>query len=410
MFTVEQVGAAVLQHCAVREIIGLPLLQARGHVLAEVVHADLDIPPFDNSAVDGYAVLAADTQNASEVNPVPLRTLHEIPAGEMPTQPLVACTAMRIMTGAVVPEGADAIVMIEQTRVEVPGTVSLFETAVKGDYIRRTGEDMRMGEVILQPGREIGCAEIGVLATLGRVEVAVYRPARVAILTTGDEVVDMVQDELPPPGKIRNSNRYALQALVEEVGAEVVWVGHVPDSLEGTCKALQDCSRSGVDAIVCAGGVSVGDRDFVKPALERLGTLELWRVAMKPGKPLAFGKIDASLFFGLPGNPVSAMVTFELFVRPALLQMAGRKSERREVLAQLLERIEHTPGRREYVRAVTTLEQSEFKTRTTGQQGSGRLRSMLEMDSLIVVPEERGDLYPGEHVTVRLLEKWLSPR
>jgi molybdopterin molybdotransferase len=298
---------------------------------------------------------------------------------------------------------------VEDTRRADAGTVAILEAAQTGQHVRRAGEDVPKGTDVLRIGTFLRAAEIAMLATMGRAAVPTFRPARVAVVTTGDEVVEIEEGVAPPPGKIRNSNRYALAALVREAGAVVHSLTHIPDELEATRAALRACAdpQTGADLIVTAGGVSVGDRDFVRPALEELGTLELWRVAMKPGKPLAFGSIGDTLFFGLPGNPVSAMVTFELFVRPALWKMAGRADAelaRRQVPARLLEPIAHVPGRREYVRAVTTVQDGQFLTRPTGAQDSGILRSMTLANSLFIIPEEAAGVAAGETVTALLLD------
>jgi len=398
--------------------VRLPLQEAHLRVLAEDVAADMDVPPFDNSAVDGYAVLAEDTTGATADSPITLRTLQDIPAGAMPTENITTGMAARIMTGAPVPDGATAIVMIEDTRQSVltvetqernsgGGTVAISEAARTGQHIRRAGGDVRRGEVVLFAGTYLRSAEIGMLATLGRTSVQCVRPPRVAIISTGDEVVAVEEGVVPPPGKIRNSNSIALAAMVREAGADLHSMHHIADDFEATIAVLRECANpeSGADVIVAAGGVSVGDRDFVKPALEAIGTLDLWRVAMKPGKPLAFGRIDDTLFFGLPGNPVSAQVTFELFVRPALRKMMGRANLLRPlVMATLTESVSHETGRREYVRAVTVFENGGFVTAPTGAQDSNRQRSLTLANSLLIIPQEAADLPAGTVVDVLLLD------
>lgn len=405
MWTVEEALEAILGRVKQLPVERIALLDSLGRVLAEDVAADIAVPPFDNSAVDGYAVRAADTAGAQPDSPVRLRTLPEVPAGALAAEPVVEGTAARIMTGAPVPSGADAIVMVEDTCC-AEGSVEILQAAQPGQHVRYAGDDVTPGSVVLRTGTRIHAAEIAMLATLGRAIVPTFRPARVAVLSTGDEVVDIVEGVPPPPGKIRNSNAYALAALVREAGAEVHSRLHIPDDLAATEAALRRCVESGADVIVSAGGVSVGDRDFIKPALERLGRLELWRVAMKPGKPLAFGSIGKTLFFGLPGNPVSALVTFELFVRPTLGMMAGRQAadlKRPVIQATVTEPVSHAPGRREFVRAVTTSEDGRFVTRPTGAQGSGILHSMLGANSLLVIPEDSLGLTPGQTATVLLL-------
>jgi molybdopterin molybdotransferase len=390
------------------------LLETPGRVLAEEIVADIDVPPFDNSAVDGYAVRAEDTAGATPETPVVLPAANPIMAGlSGESEALQPGTARRIMTGAPLPYGADAVVMVEDTRPVQEGhegAVAILERAQPDQHVRRAGEDVARGETVLQPGVAIRAAEVAMLATMGRARVSVYRAPRVAVLSTGDEVVEIEQGKPPPPGMIRNSNRYALEALAREAGAQVVRVEHLPDDLEATVEVLRSCADpvGGVDAIVSAGGVSMGDRDYIRPALQRLGTLELWRVAMKPGKPLAFGTLGNVLFFGLPGNPVSAFVTFELFVRPALRRMAGNTpTDRMTVPAELTASVAHGPGRREYVRAVTTIKQGRFMTQPTGAQGSGILRSMTLANSLLIVPTESEGLQAGDTVNVLLID---SPR
>jgi molybdopterin molybdotransferase len=409
MLSVEEALETILARTPTLPAERIPLLEALGRVLAEDIVADIAMPPFDNSAVDGYAVRAEDTIGAGPQTPVVLRIVADIPAGTVSETPIVPGTAARIMTGAPVPTGADAIVMVEDTRPLEGERVAILEAVKQGWYVRLTGEDVPRGAVVLEAGTRIRAAEVAMLATLGRAFVSTVRPARVAVVSTGDELVAVEEGVIPPPGKIRDSNRYALAALVRESGAEVHSLTHIPDEPAATEATLRACAdpASGADVIVTAGGVSVGDRDFVRPALEKLGTLALWRVAMKPGKPLAFGRIGETLFFGLPGNPVSAMVTFELFVRPALWKMAGRAAcelARRQVPAVLRTAIPHQPGRREYVRASTTVEGERFVTQPTGAQGSGILRSMTLANSLIVLPTESTGAAAGETVKVLLLE------
>ncbi len=409
MLSVDQALAIILDRTPV--LAGsnnVGLLMSLGRILAEDIRADIAIPPFDNSAVDGYAVRAEETAGAGPDSPVSLPTAPEIPAGSDLPGPLLPGTAARIMTGAPVPPGADAIVMVEDITRDLPGFVQIRAEARSSDYIRYAGEDVKPEDLVLASGVRIRAAEIGMLATMGRTHVLTVRRPRVGILSTGDEVVDVDEGVPPPPGKIRNSNQWALAAMVREAGAVVEARIHVRDDLFATEKALSAWAFADnpVDVIVSAGGVSVGDHDYVKPALEKLGTMELWKVAMKPGKPLAFGTIGSTLFFGLPGNPVSAMVTFELFVRPALLKLAGFLSEdvaRSRVRAELTETIRHVRGRREFVRARTITTGGRYVTSATGAQGSGLLHSMTRANSFMIVPEEAGDLHAGDSVEVMLL-------
>ncbi len=403
MRTVEEALSQILKAVKPGGTQRTPLLESLGLVLAEGIVSDIPIPPFSNSAVDGYAVRAEDTLGADRLRPVILKEAGEILAGQVSQESVASGTAMRIMTGAPIPPGADALVMIEDC-VRLSGNrVEIHEAAESGRHVRLQGEDIRQGEVVLSQGTLIRPAEIAMLATMGRSNVLTYRKPRVAVISTGDEVVEIETGIIPPPGKIRNSNRYALAAMVIEAGGIIHSLTHIPDDLEKTKEALRMCAEA--DVIVTAGGVSVGDRDYVKPALEALGTLELWQVAMKPGKPLAFGRIGHTLFFGLPGNPVSAMVTFELFVRPALWKMAGRAEKlltRMQVQAKLTHSIRHAPGRREYVRVSTFERDGELFATPTGAQGSGILRSMTLSDSLLIIPAEYEDMDAGEQAIVIL--------
>lgn len=387
-----------------------PLLETPGRILAEEIAADIDVPPFDNSEVDGYAVRAADTAGASADAPVVLRSLADIPAGAVGAVVVTPGTAARIMTGAPIPPGADAVVMVEATQATQDHSVATLTAMAAGEHIRRAGEDIARGTVVLSEGATIRSGTIALLATMGRTSIATVRRPRVAVISTGDEVTEPEEGVIPPLGKIRNSNLATLAALVREAGAEVHSMTHIPDdpeATEATLRAFGD-PLHGVDVIITAGGVSVGDRDFVKPAVERLGRLDLWRVAVKPGKPLAFGAIGETLFFGLPGNPASALVTFELFVRPTLRKMAGHAEHdlhRIQLRARLEAPIRHTPGRREFVRAVTTAEAGRLVTRPAGAQGSASLASMAAANSLCVVPDESGDLAAGCEVAVLLLDR-----
>jgi len=415
MLTVEEALEAVLARVTVRPAARVPLLAAHGRVLAEDICADIDSPPFDNAAVDGYAVRAVDTQGASPERPIFLREVVDVPAGAVASVPVGPGECARVMTGAPIPDGADAMVMVEDTRRKARGdrhpVIEILEPARAGAHVRRAGEDVRAGTKVLAAGTRIGAAEVAMLAAMGGANPLCIRPPRVAVFSTGDELVEIT--ERPGAGQIRDSNSYALAALVVETGAELHSMRRIPDDETATEAAFLACADSGsgaipnpasriqnsggADIIVTSGGVSVGDRDYVKPVLERLGALELWRVRMKPGKPLAFGRVGDTLFFGLPGNPVSAMVTFELFVRPAIWKMAGRTDlARPRVPVVLTADVAHAPGRREYVRAAVHWKEGVFYAEPTGAQGSGILSSMLGANALLIVPEESPGLRAGE--------------
>ena len=414
MLAMEEALDQILRAVEPLAAIDVPLLESLGSFLAEDVFADIDLPPFDNSGVDGYAVIAADTAGASAESPVLLKEIGEIAAGQTTDVVVTSGTAYRIMTGAPMPAGADAVVMVEDTRREAaaPGNgvlCAILDEAVPEQHVRRAGEDLRTGACVLRSGARIRPAEAAMLATMGRASVSATRAPRVAIFSTGDELVDIVSGAIPPPGKIRDSNRYTLAALVQDAGATVHSIGHIPDDPTATEAALRAAADpdTGADLILTAGGVSMGDRDYIKPAVEKIGTLALWKVAIKPGKPLAFGRLGSALFFGLPGNPISAMVTFELFVRPALKKMAGGAGQalfRRSVTAVLTEAIPHAAGRREYVRAITEWHEGGFRAATAGKQGSGMLLSATTANSLVTIPTESMGMAPGDVVDVLLLD------
>ncbi len=293
------------------------LMDTLGMTLAEDIVADRDVPPFRNSAMDGYAVIGADVATV----PARLQVVGDIAAGDVPTRPITLGEAMRIMTGAPLPAGADTIVRVEDTD-NGTGTVTIHAATRPGTSVRAAGEDLRTGETILTRGTVLRPAEIGVLATLGHKTVQVTRQPRVAVLSTGDELVEL--DAPLGPGQISDANRYSLASAARAAGAHAIPLGIVRDTADDLRRALRDAA-SRADVIVTSGGVSVGDHDHVKPVVDELGSMDFWSIAIRPGRPLAFGAIDGTLIFGLPGNPVSALLGFELFVRPALLKMSGRR-------------------------------------------------------------------------------------
>lgn len=381
------------------------LLDSRGRILAEPVVSNRDHPPWNNSAMDGYAVRHGDLSGAAEQQPVILDVVEEIAAGVLPQKTVKRGQASRIMTGAPVPEGADAVVRVEDTRAE-GNRVRVNQPVQAGENIRLRGEDIQAGNVVLAQNSLIGAAEVGLLASVGRSQVRVYQRPRVAILATGNELADL-DDEIGP-NKIMNSNGYAVAAQVMEAGGVPVLLGIARDSRE----ELSDCLMQGLsaDLMVISGGVSVGAYDFVKEVLGELGvTLSFWKVAMKPGEPLAFGMLHAKPVFGLPGNPVSTMVTFEQFVRPALRKMQGHSLLFRPVIeAVLMERITKNPGKTHFLRAVVKKTEDRYQVWTTGSQSSGVLTSMAKANALIIFPLESADLEKGRTVKVQLLDKSLS--
>ncbi|MYN03682.1 molybdopterin molybdenumtransferase MoeA [Pseudoduganella sp. DS3] len=296
------------------EVETVPTLEANGRVLARAVVSGMNVPGHDNTQMDGYAVRAADCASGSAT----LSVTQRIPAGHV-GQPLLPGCAARIFTGAMIPEGADAVVMQEQCEA-AEGLVTIRHAPQAGEWIRRTGEDISVGSVILASGTRLRSQELGLAASIGMAELAVRRKLRVAVFFTGDELA--MPGEPLAPGAIYNSNRFTLRALLENLGCEVQDLGIVPDSLDATRAVLRQAAN-GNDLIITSGGVSVGEEDHIKPAVEAEGKLNMWQIAVKPGKPLAFGEVGQAFFIGLPGNPVSSFVTFLLFVRPFLLRLQG---------------------------------------------------------------------------------------
>lgn len=397
MLTVEEALEQMLSRVRPLETERVVLLDALGRALAETVVSRREIPPWRNSSMDGYAVGSGDTGD------VELVVVGKIAAGALPPRPIGRGEAMRIFTGAPLPDGADAVV--PQEDVEANGDrIRIRQRVEPGAFVRPVGEDVRRGDVVLEPGRTIRSAEIGLLATLGYAQVTVVRRPRVAILSTGDELADLGTE--PTPAQIPNTNTYSLMAQVLEAGGEPVNLGVAPDRLD----AIEERLRGGasVDVLVSSAGVSVGDLDLVREAMLRLGAeLHLWKVSMRPGKPITFGSLGGRPVFGLPGNPVSAMVTFELFVRPALRKMAGHRARYRpRVQARALEPIRNPGARRGYLRVTLASGKDGYGARLTGEQGSAILRSMVLADGLAVVPGDTvvdvGD--PVEVIVLREVE------
>jgi molybdopterin molybdotransferase len=389
--SVDEALARILATVAPLPAERLGLHDVLGATLAEDVVADRDVPPFRNSAMDGYAVRGADVATA----PARLRVVGEIAAGGVPQGAIGPGEAMRIMTGAPMPEGADTVVRVEDTDNRTD-TVTVTAATRPGTSVRAAGEDLRRGETILRAGTVLRPAEIGVLATLGRATVAVVRRPRVAVLSTGDELVEL--DAPLGPGQIRDANRYSLAAAVRAAGAIALPGGIVRDTADALRTALRAAAAE-ADVIVTSGGVSVGDHDHVKPVVDELGAMDFWSIAIRPGRPLAFGSIGSTRIFGLPGNPVSSLLGFELFVRPALLTLAGRRLlHRPRVTATLEDSIETPAGLRFFARGI--YDPATNTVRTTGPQGSGILRSMSLANCFIDIPATVQQVARGTDVTV----------
>jgi molybdopterin molybdotransferase len=352
--------------------------------------------------MDGYAVRAADTLGGGSETPVPLHIIGELPAGRVPEQAVTRGTAIRIMTGAPLPPGADAVVKVENTEVEGE-YVQVFTTVEAGNYVRLAGEDVREGALVLHRGTRLRPQEVGMLAALGHEEVRVTRKPRVAILATGDELVAI--DQPLAPGRIRDANSYSNAAQVIEHGADPIMLGIARDRVEELTAKIQAGLEQKVDLFLTSGGVSVGDFDLVKDVLAAHGQMDFWRVRMKPGKPLAFGHVNGVPVLGLPGNPVSVMVSFEMFVRPALMTMQGARDWRRPTaVATLMDGIKHKDERRHFVRTRLVWEDGEYHAYLTGAQGSGILSSMVKANALAIIPEEWDHAPAGTRVQVMMLE------
>ena len=388
----------VLQHTATLGVESVKLEKSLGRVLAEQVRANRNHPPYDVSAMDGYAVRSADLANA----PVSLVIIEDIKAGDMPSKTVQAGQCARIMTGAPVPEGADAVIRVEDTHALAESKVQINVAVKPGNDIRLQGEGMRNGDVVLTSGTEITPGVIGVLATVKCAQVQVVRHPRVAILSTGNELEDM--DEPVNPNKIPNSNSYALMAQVQALGIEPALLGIARDDPAELAEYLQRGLK--FDVLLVSGGTSVGVHDYVRPTIEALGVqMKFWRVAMKPGHPVAFGTTSKTAVFGLPGNPVSSMVCFEQFVAPALRRMMGHaRLYRRTIAARLAHNVKHQPGRTEFIRVVLSRDKDGYAATPTGAQGSGMLLSMARADGLMVVPAGCTGMAAGEQVTVQLLD------
>lgn len=404
--SVERAGEIILSRVTELGHESVPITEALGRVLAADVESAVTHPAWDNSAMDGFAVLSRDVAAATSERPVVLEVIEEVPAGSFPTKSLGPGQAIRVMTGAPVPAGADGVTRIEHTRPgPEPGTIRIIDGTDAGKNIRRRGEDLKVGARPLAAGTLIRAAEVGVLAMLGQPSVPVYRNPRVGILSTGDELADFDELSLVHAGKrIMNSNSYALAAQVKEAGGEPAMLGIArddPESLRAHLLPAMDC-----DALITSAGLAVGDHDYVKEILDDLGMEFLfYRVQMRPGSPFTFGMLGEMPVFALPGNPVSSMVTFEVLVRPALRRMEGlARYDRPLRRVRLAEPVKTRSRRTHYYRAQLEREDGGWSARLTGPQGSGILTSMSEADALIIVPAD-SELPAGTEVDAIVLRE-----
>ena len=399
MIPLDEARAVVLAGCTIGHPRAVPLADALGLVTSVDIESAEAVPPFDNTAVDGFAVRAADTTGASADTPALLSIVGTLAAGAAPDLVVGPGQAVRIMTGAPVPAGADAVVMVERTTVTDDGAIVAVDMAVEpGDHLRHAGDDLQAGQQVFPAGTALTPAHLGVLASVGVRRVPVHPRPRVGVLSTGDELVD--GPEPLGPGQIRDSNRRMLLALVARADCEPVDLGRIADDEEAIAAAFE-AGAADCDALISSGGVSMGDFDFVKVVLDRLGDMRWMQVAIKPAKPLAFGTIGATPVFGLPGNPVSSLVSFELFARPGLRKMLGHAAlDRTRLTAVADEDLRRRPdGKTQFARVVTTYVDGVFHVRSTGRQGSHQLAATAAANALAVLRDGEG-VGAGEAVEI----------
>lgn len=382
------------------DAVDIDIVSSVGYILDEEVKSIDAIPPFDNSAMDGFAIRAADTNNATAARPARLKIIDDQPAGKVSDKKVRPGTAIKVMTGAPIPVGADSVIPVELT-VYNENTVSISEPFAADKNIRLVGEDIPKNSVVMRPGRRLGAVDVGVLASIGRTKVKVVRKPRVSILGTGDELIPLGAPLAP--GKIRDSNSFVLLNQVLNAGAEADRVGVAKDTQEDVRAKLSAALAN--DVIVTTGGVSVGERDFVKDVLLEMGAEQkFWKVAQKPGKPVAFLTLGDKLIFALPGNPVAAVVCFEEYARPALLKMMGRSKLHRPLVAAVAaEDFKKKSGRRHHVGVKLEQKEGRYFVKLNGRQGSGILTSMAGADGIALLPKEATLIKAGEKISVQLI-------
>ncbi len=403
--SVKEAQQRILKVFNVKPVEFVVLEQANRRVLAQDIIANVNLPPFDNSSMDGFAVRTEDVKLATHDSPVILQVVADIPAGISPALTIQPGQAARIMTGAQMPKGADAVVPVEYTDASqdpnsrLPEQVRIFHAPRPGEYVRPTGQDVRQGQTVLNAGRKLSPQDIGLLASLGVTPVPVYQKARVALLTTGDELIQ--PDQPLTPGKIRDSNSYTLAAMIEMSDAIPIRLGNAPDDPLVIQKYLDLAVDQKVDLILTSAGVSVGTYDFVRNIIEQHGHLEFWRVNMRPGKPIAFGAYKGIPLIGLPGNPVSSFVGFMVFVRPILQKMAGIPQGRGDFLRVRLAEPVESDGRETYFRCSISVEKGVLTATLAGHQGSANLVGLTKANALLIVPAGVKSLPTGAE-----LEAW----
>ncbi len=390
----------ILSQIEFKGVEKIPLDQALGRVLAEDIVSRINNPPMDNSAMDGYALIAEDIQSATPENPIKLEMVEEIAAGYTAKRVLRPGQTMRIMTGAPIPTGANAVLMQEDTQKDGNSILCLDKADVE-ENIRQAGEDVKVGDQVIKKGTTLTPAHIGMLAVVGRSQIAVGQRPVVSILSTGDEVLEL--DETPEGPQIFNSNGHMLAAQIKSAGGIPIYLGIAKDTEKALMEKFEWALKA--DIVVSSGGVSVGDYDLVKASLKKMGQdMLFWKVAMKPGKPLAFGHIDKIPIFGLPGNPVSSFVSFEQFVRPSLRKVLGCSDlSHKTVQAKLTRTIKKKAGRLHFLSAIVSWTDGEYTVTPAGEQGSGILKSAANANGLLVFPLEDEKIEEGQQVAVQLL-------
>jgi molybdopterin molybdotransferase len=409
MISVQEAQQRILSHFKPLETTFIPLNAALGRVLSQPIHSEIDFPLFDNSAVDGFALRAEDVSSSSSDNPVDLKVVADIPAGSMENPHISHGQAARIMTGAPIPDDADAVVMVEDTNASqhlvggsAPDSVKVFKAIRSGGNIRRLGSDISRGQKIFSGGDVLRPQDIGMLAMLGIASVPVCRKPKVALISSGDELLPV---EAPlVPGKIHDSNTYMLTALCQKAGCEVVPLGVAPDRLDAIQEILSRAVEASPDLIVSSAGVSMGAFDYIKDVVETSGTLDFWKVNMRPGKPLTFGSYRDIPFFGLPGNPVSSYVSFLIFVMPALELLLGIDLKKKARMKVMLGEGGESDGRESYLRAIVTFENGRNTAFLTGHQGSGNLFSTVQANALIIIPSGVKSCPPGFEVEAWMMD------
>ncbi|MEP6895177.1 MAG: gephyrin-like molybdotransferase Glp [Chloroflexota bacterium] len=408
LLSVEQARARILSQFQPVASEAILLTESDNRILAvDIVAAD-DLPPFDNSSMDGFAIRSVDSSNAAPASPLTLSVVADIPAGSAPKVSLATGEAARIMTGAQLPVGADAVVPVEDTDFNnrdagstAPQQVQISKPAKSGENIRPRGMDVRKGNIVLQKGQRINPQTAGILAMLGFPNVEVYKRPRVALLSSGDELLDV--NAALESGKIRDSNSYMLAALIKSANAEVLPLGIAKDTRASVTNLIEQAVEQNADLIISSAGVSVGAFDYVKEVIESNGALDFWRVNMRPGKPLAFGNYKKIPFIGLPGNPVSAFVGFEVFVRDTIERLGGISDRIRQTVRVRCEEEILSDGRESYLRATLHEQDGVQVAKLTGHQGSGNLLSLVQADALLIIPAGVKCVPAGQEVSAWLL-------